>query len=236
MKKQSLLLGLCVLLIPSILMGEEFVLKDGTKINGKMIGIRGDSIDVETLYGKIKLTKNNIVSISFPENQPKAAAENKEAEPTRIKVEQSLDGTSYVNRTGQFKLTVPAGWKIAPDAVRASEGAIAFLMSPDGNLGLAVFRETFEGSIKAYQGMLENVRKRVPGYRKVSEGQTALSGAASATVVWEGKPQDIVVTFMDRIVPVEGGMTVVRGFAPEPLFDEKKETLETIVLSYEILK
>jgi len=41
---------------------------------------------------------------------------------------------------------------------------------------------------------------------------------------------------MDKVVPLEGGMTVVRGFAPEPLFDEKKETLERIILSYETLK
>ncbi len=234
MTKQSLLVALCVLLIPNIVVAEEFVLKDGTKINGKMVGIRGDSIEVETLYGKIKVSKNNIVSISFPENQPKAAAEKTEAEPERIKVEQSLDGTTYVNRTGMFKLTVPAGWKIAPDALRA--GAMTFLVSPDGNLGLVVIREAFEGSIRAYQGMLENARKTFPGYRKVSEGQAERSGAPSATVIWEGKPQDIVITYMDRVVPIEGAMTVVRGFAPVPLFDEKKETLETILLSYETLK
>jgi hypothetical protein len=49
--------------------------------------------------------------------------------------------------------------KVAPDTLRGSEGAIAILFLPDGNVGLAVFREAFEGSIKAYNGMLENARR-----------------------------------------------------------------------------
>ena len=111
MRRQWLFVCVCMLCVSGLVAAEEFTLKDGTKVAGKMVGIKGDSIDVETLYGKIKVPKVNIVSISFPENQPKPAPEEK-ANTERLKVEQSLDGTTYTNRTGKFKLTVPSGWKI----------------------------------------------------------------------------------------------------------------------------
>ena len=48
---------------------EEFALKDGTKIVGHMIAIKGDRIEVETPYGKMLLKRSDILAIGFPENE-----------------------------------------------------------------------------------------------------------------------------------------------------------------------
>ena len=81
---------------------EEFVLKDGTKIVGKMVRIKGDSIEIKTLYGKIKVSRGDIVTINFPENQPEPVSGQVSQMTPRV-VEHSLRGTSYINRTGNFR-------------------------------------------------------------------------------------------------------------------------------------
>src|SRR3974377_2103502 len=48
--------------------GEEFVLKDGTKLVGKMTALTADKIEVETSYGKMQVKRTDLVSINFPEN------------------------------------------------------------------------------------------------------------------------------------------------------------------------
>ncbi len=109
---------------------EEFALKDGTKIVGHMIAIKGDRIEVETPYGKMLLKRSDILAIGFPENEtgdtPAAAATKKDAQ----KIDESLDGTQYANKTGKFSLTLPLDWKINQD-LRVSSDMLAGLSSRD---------------------------------------------------------------------------------------------------------
>jgi len=55
---------------------EEISLKDGAKIVGRMTAISADKIEVETSYGKVQLKRNDILTISFPENGSTATSSN----------------------------------------------------------------------------------------------------------------------------------------------------------------
>ena len=52
---------------------EEIALKDGTKIVGHMNSLTGDKIEVVTAYGKMLVKRSDIITISFPENNPGGA-------------------------------------------------------------------------------------------------------------------------------------------------------------------
>ena len=234
MRGRGLCISIFVLLIAGLATAEEFTLKDGTKIVGKMVNIRSDSIEVETLYGKIRVPKANILSISFPENQPKPVAEDK-ADPERLKVEQSLEGTTYTNRTGKFKLTVPSGWKISEEG--RSNDALAFLVSSDENLGTIVLQETFPGSLKAYKEIAEeHYKATLGGYQKLSEDEAQIDGGSASTMIFRAKPEEKTFKYMVALVPYDGGITRIMGFTAEPLFDEMKATLQQVILSYETTK
>ena len=54
MRRTILVFGfLLAALLPAS--AEEFVLKDGTKIQGRMVAIKGDKIEVQTAYGKMQI-------------------------------------------------------------------------------------------------------------------------------------------------------------------------------------
>jgi hypothetical protein len=47
-------------LVPSLLCAEEIQLKDGSKITGKITGIDGNTFQVRTAYGEIKVPRTEI--------------------------------------------------------------------------------------------------------------------------------------------------------------------------------
>ena len=126
MLKRSFLLILSTCLLCTCLRAEEIQLKDGTKITGKLTAVSGDTFQVKTAYGDIQVPRSEVVSISFPENQPK-----KDDAGTPSRIDESLDGTSYVNRTANFQISVPQGWLLAPELARDTPGVAASLKSAD---------------------------------------------------------------------------------------------------------
>lgn len=109
---------------------EEIAMKDGSKVVGHMTSVTPDKIEVETAYGKLQLKRSDIVTISFPENgaskAPDATATSGAATATPAKMEapkidESLQGARYLNKTGKFSLTVPQEWVINLDVRRAPE-------------------------------------------------------------------------------------------------------------------
>src|ERR1700747_3605071 len=110
MRRTILVFGfLLVVMLPAS--AEEFVLKDGTKIQGRMLAAKSDKIEVQTAYGKMQIRRSDILAINFPENGGTAVSQSSgKARP----VDESLTGTEYLNRTGHFTLTVPIEWKINP--------------------------------------------------------------------------------------------------------------------------
>ncbi len=214
---------------------EEFVLKDGTKIVGKMVRIKGDSIEIKTLYGKIKVSRGDIVTINFPENQPEPVSGQVSQMTPRV-VEHSLQGTNYINRTGNFRLTIPSGWKVS-DELRTEDVVAAFTSSGD-TLFFVVTQETFEGSLKGYKGVAELLWKQLGSYEELSESKVTIDGRQGLLITFRAispEPENVPVKFLVTIVPHEGGMTRMAGWCVEPLFEDALSTFEKIMLSYETI-
>ncbi len=209
--------------------GEEILLKDGTKIVGRMLAIRGDKIEVQTPYGKMQVGRGDIQSINFPENQSVAAGGG--AHKEAMAVEESMEGTQYTNLTGRFTLTVPIEWKPLPEMRKETE-AVAVLGSRDGTRWVAVVQEVFPGSLEGYKGIMEIQRKNgVENYEKMSESEIKVDGHQGVLSSYRSSGK-LPVQFLSGIVDYGGKFVVITGWCLEPLFKESQRTFENIILSY----
>lgn len=220
---------------------EEIQLKDGTKIVGHMTSLQGDRIEVETAYGKMQLKRTDILTISFPENGVPPASASAPApaaaavKPPAVQVQESLNGTQYVNKTAQFTLTLPSGWKIDQKIQRFAP-VVTFLTSPDSMRFLTVTQEEFNGSLESYKGMLElTYRKTFGSYEELSQSPVKIDGKPALLFSFRGisaKADNLPIQFLVAVVPSGTTYTRIATWCAEPLFHETQPTFETIVNSY----
>jgi TonB family protein len=234
MRRTILLLGfLLVALVPAS--AEEFVLKDGTKILGRMVAVKGDKIEVETAYGKMQIRRSDILTINFPENAGTAVSQSSSDSTKPKPVDESLTGTQYVNRTGHFTLTVPIEWKINTE-VRAGTDTLAALSSRDNMRFLVVEHESFAGSLESYKGLIEIAsRRNLNDFEKLSESNVTIDGRPGILITFRGtnpQAQNVPVQFVAAIAGFEGEYFHAVAWCVEPLFNESQRTLENILLSY----
>jgi TonB family protein len=214
---------------------EEFVLKDGTKITGRMTAVKSDKIEVETPYGKMQIRRSDILTINFPENRGTAVSEHS-SDPAKAKpVDESFTGTQYVNRTGHFTLTVPMDWKINAE-LRANTDMLAALSSRDNLRYLVVEKESFSGSLESYKGLVEIAnRRKLTHYEKLSESNIQIDGRPAVLLFFRGtspETQNLPVQFVTAIAAFDGEYLHAIAWCIEPLFNESQRTLENILLSY----
>jgi hypothetical protein len=213
---------------------EEILLKDGSKITGKITGVKDEVFQVKTSYGDIQIPRTEIVSITFPENQPKAAKEDALPE-----VDESLEGTRYVNRTANFELALLAGWKLAPEIRKQSKDIIAALSTSDETVLLLVTPESYSGSFTSYKALVEvNLKGSFGNYQKQDETELTLDGKKGVKIVWTGlnkQANDAPMKSLVAIVPYEKRMVRVAFITLEPLFDENRQAMEKILATYKSL-
>ena len=216
---------------------EELVLKDGTKIVGKMTAINGDKIEVETAYGKMQVNRADVVTISFPENNPGGAPAQAPAKNELPKIDESLKGTEYVNRTEKFSLALPAEWKVNP-ALRASPDVIAALSSSDDLRYLLVVNETYAASLDSYNGLVEiQAKKNLQNYEKVSETPTKIDGKSALILSYRGvspQAENLPIHFLVAIIQTPSGFLRITTWCVEPLFKETQPSFEKILRSYHV--
>jgi photosystem II reaction center protein PsbP len=219
------------------LSAEELVLKDGTKIVGKLTAINGDKIEVETAYGKMQVNRADVVTISFPENKPGGATPATSAKPELPKIDESLKGTEYVNRTEKFSLTLPAEWKLNP-ALRASPDVIAALSSSDDLRYLLVVSEIYPASLDSYKGLVEiQGKKNLQNYEKVSETPAKIDGKAAMILSYRGvspQAENLPIHFLVAIIQTPNGFLRITTWCVEPLFGETQASFEKILRSYHV--
>ena len=139
MQRFITVLSLCLAVsLPAI--AEEISLKDGTKIVGHMTAVFTDKIEVETSYGKVQLNRGDIVTISFPENSRANESAPAPAKLEALKIDETLNGVQYINRTGKFLMTFPPDWVVSPE-LRRSPDTLAGLTSRDKMRFLMVIQE-----------------------------------------------------------------------------------------------
>lgn len=234
MRRTILVFGfLLAVILPAS--AEEFVLKDGTKIQGRMLAVKGDKIEVQTAYGKMQIRRSDILTINFPENGGTAVSQSS-GEPGKAKaVDESLTGTEYVNRTGHFTLTVPIEWKINPE-LRAGTDTLAALSSRDNMRYLIVEHEIFAGSLESYKGLVEvGSHRNLENFEKLSESNVTIDGRPGMLLIFRGtnpKAQNLPLEFVVAIASLDGEFLHAVAWCMEPLFNESQRTLENILLSY----
>jgi hypothetical protein len=171
-----------------------------------------------------------------PEQEPPPAAGSPSATP-RV-VEESLDGTNYVNQTGGFRLSVPAKWKLAPEMRKDQPEVVASLSSPDDLFFLLVTTEPFTGSLGTYKKLVEVTYKTsFKDYQEISESEADLEGRKSLRMVWRGKPgnEDTMLKTLVYFIPYEDRVVRLSFLALEMLFDDELPTFEKIAASYRLL-
>ena len=217
---------------------EEFVLKDGTKIVGHMTAVKGEKIEIETAYGKMQIRRADILTINFPENSGTAGAQTPSGPEKAQPVDEALNGTDYINRTGHFTLTVPIEWKINSE-VRASVNALTAISSRDDMRFVVIEEESFSGSLDSYKGLIEVQRRRIfNDYEKLSESNVTVDDLPAVLVTFRGiNPQaaNLPLQFVSLMAVANGKSLLAVGWCPEPLFSESQRTLEGILLSYKRL-
>jgi len=146
-----------------------------------MTGITSDKIEVETSYGKVQLNRGDILTINFPENSSGKAPEAAAAKQELPKIDETLVGTQYLNRTGKFSLTLPTEWKIDPD-LRHSPGTFAGLSSKDKMRFAMVIQEEYPGSLDSYREVtMLGVRRTLSNFEELAHSNVTIDAQTSAS-------------------------------------------------------
>jgi hypothetical protein len=224
------------------LAAEEISLKDGTKIVGHMTSLSADKVEVETSYGKMQVKRSDILTINFPENGTIASTGTggSAATPTTASakppaIDDSLQGTQYLNRTGKFSLTLPPDWKINSNLVRSPQ-TVSGLSSRDEMRFVLVSREEYTGSLESYKGLGDiQARRSLSNYEELSSSPITIDGKAGVLISYRGtmpKAENLPVQFMVAIFPSGTTYTRIAAWCVEPLFHEMQPTFERILTSY----
>ena len=227
---------LCLSLAVSVpAFAEEIALKDGTKIVGHMTAVSSDKVEVETAYGKMQLKRNDIVTISFPENSPNATPESTpvKADAPRA-VDESILGGRYLNKTGKFSLTLPQEWVINPDIRRAPE-TLTVLSSRDKMRFLLVMQEEYPGTMDSYKEItMLSARTNFSTFEETEESKVTIDGKSALLVFYRGTPKKggLPLAFVSAIMPSGNTYTKATAWCVEPLFHDVQPTFEKILLSY----
>lgn len=229
MNKLKWLVILAAIIAVNPVVAEELQLKDGTKITGKLVGVNGDTFQVKTNYGEINVPRSEVVSITFPENAPKSADA-----ASMPPIDEELKANLYTNRTSGFKLTVPSGWKIAPD-LRTKPDVAAALDSPDETLFVMITPEKFVGTMATYKVLAETqYQQNFVNYVNDGEKEVEVDGRKGLRLVWHGtsKGNNADLKFLVYILPYEGRMVRISFFTLPPLFNDGVPVFEKIAASY----
>ena len=228
---------ICLLFLTASLpaFAEEIILKDGTKIVGRMTGITSDKIEVETSYGKVQLNRTDIVTISFADNASAKAADVAPAKQSLPKMDETLSGTQYLNRTGKFSLMLPPDWLIDPN-LRNSPTTLAGLSSKDKMRFAMVIQEDYPGSMDSYRELtMLGVRRTLSNFEELAHSEATIDGKPALLVYYRGtlqKSNNLPVEFLSAFIQTGNTFTKISVWCIEPLFHDMQPAFEKIVGSY----
>ncbi|MGH9788025.1 MAG: hypothetical protein ACRD4U_04915 [Candidatus Acidiferrales bacterium] len=194
---------LALVLLGSVpLCAEEFHLKDGTKIVGKIVGYEKDAFRVETSFGIAIIYRDRVQRIVFdgaqlvpaPETQPanKPAAPAPQPSPSEppapTRLVENVSATSYVSQTYGFRIFKPPTWRSYPQLVRPQTPLVAALGTPDESTLLLIGREPFNGTLADYtRGAERLLQQFYEDYRPQKERPTQVAGLSALERSFTGK-------------------------------------------------
>jgi hypothetical protein len=235
MRKFLLALGIGAIAFCVTTRAEEFQLKDGTKIVGKLVGVNGDALVVKTSYGEIQVPRTDVISINFPENRPKETAT---AGETPRAIDESLTDGKYVNRSGNFVVEFPKDWTLAPSIRAKNADVIAALESADETRFFFVTPEKFAGSIDTYRVLVETqLKANYSNYQMLEQNDVQVDSQKAIRMVAAvtQKGGDTQYKFLLYLIPYEGRVVRLSFFTLATFYNDALPTFEKIAASYHSL-
>lgn len=174
-------------------LAEEFYMKDGSKVVGKIIAYEKDSFRVETSFGIAIIYKDRVARIVFSEGEARDAAAPAATAPRAVpaparatpppppplptRIDEQVTGTAYVNETYRFQIFKPPTWRSYPQLVRPQTPLVAALGTPDETTLLLIGREYYNGALSDYVRLAERSLQRLyENYRGEGESPTQIAG------------------------------------------------------------
>ena len=198
-------LGLALALVaPSGLAAEEFYMKDGSKVVGKIVAYEKDSFRVETSYGIAIIYKDRVARIVFAEGEareaPAPASPRAEPAPARAtpppppplptRIDEAVSATAYVNETYRFQIFKPPTWRSYPQLVRPQTPLVAALGTPDETTLLLIGREYYNGPLPDYVRLAERSLQRLyENYHREGESLTQIGGVPAVERRFTGEAE-----------------------------------------------
>jgi hypothetical protein len=169
------------------------------------------------------------------ENNSGKAPDATAAKQDLPKIDETLSGTQYLNRTGKFSLTLPPEWKIDPD-LRHSAGTFAGLSSKDKMRFAMVVQEEYPGSMDSYRELtMLGARRTLSNFEELAHSNASIDGKPAILVFYRGalqKSNNLPVEFLSAFIQSGNTYTKITVWCIEPLFHDMQPTFEKIVTSY----
>jgi hypothetical protein len=152
------------------------------------------------------------------------------------KIDESLYGTEYVNRTGKFSLTLPPEWIINAD-LRHRPVTLAGLSSSDKTRFAIVEQKEYPGSLASYKELtMAAARVTLSNFEELSQSSATIDGKRAILVLYRGNipvppntSVELVTAFISRS---DNNFTKVTAWCAESLFHDMQPAFEKLVTSY----
>jgi hypothetical protein len=229
-----------------VVLSEEFVLRDGSRLRGRIIGLNAECFYLSTSMGEVRVPRMAISSIQFVESEP--AAPQPEEAPRAVPpavaraakpVSESpaaLEGELYTHPTGRFQLRVPPGWTLDEALTKTGEESTAGFVSPERALIVLVTAEVFSGSLETYVSLAEiQYRNAFADYEKLVESPLEADGRRGVRLVWRAiSPHagNAPISSVVAVIPYPGRVVRISCISPTALFDPNLPLFEAIFASY----
>ena len=226
-------------LLPSapLLVANEITLKGGTKFVGRVTSITFEKVEVETSDGRIQSKSTDPESVHFRESLSTQSTEANTVKADLPKIDESLHGTEYVNRTGKFSLTLPpADWIINAD-LRQRPVTLAGLSSSDKTRFAIVEQKEYPGSLASFKELtMAAVRITLSNFEELSQSSVTIDGKRAILAHYRGNipvPPNTSVEFVTAFISrSDNNFTKVTAWCAEPLFHDMQPAFEKLVTSY----
>lgn len=196
-----LLVAMAVAALPA--RAEEFYMKDGSKVVGKIVAYEKDSFRVETSFGIAIIYKDRVARIVFAEGEARDSAASAPASsrtepapartappPPPARIEEQVTGTSYINETCRFQIFKPPTWRSYPQLVRPQTPLVAALGTPDETTLLLIGREYYTGALSDYVRLAEgSLQHLYENYRREGESPTLIAGVPAVERRFSGEAE-----------------------------------------------
>ena len=182
---------------------DEVILRDGKKLSGTITGVERDVYRLETDFGVALIKKDRIARIELgPLEEKGTAAEKSAPQPARAslapasirerrppggRMEERVEGNTYVNESFRFEMFKPPPWRVFEHAAQNIPSAVAVLGTSDETTLLVVGSVVYEAPPAAYAKVLDSaLRQTYSEFVAQPEEQIRVAGRTAIRRLFRG--------------------------------------------------